>query len=267
MKTLMKITILATTFTSVFGIILSAQAATINVPINTGTTGKAGLKTGAVDPVFTWNYTGNYQDPRYQTYIVDDNSNLTWIMKGGNISFNNNYGADVPSNMPSFYGVAYLFNTFELPQDATNIQLDFSAIASDDRVVLSLNGNELTRTAFALPAYTSASGKMMDGNGNYVSKTFDGNGWEGNFNFNNPNLFNIGGTNIVKLWVNNTDSTDPNANAIPLKNLAWTDIRGNLSYSTPDPKSVPEASTTLGLLALGIAGTVSFSKGKKVQSC
>jgi hypothetical protein len=206
MKTLIKFTISTATFASLLAIIFPAQAATINVPINTGIAGKPGINIRDADSSFTWNYSGNYHDPRYQTYGFNDY--FSWIMKD-DIGSNNNYGADVPSNIRNFYGVAYLYNTFQLPQNGTDIKLDFSAIATDDRVILSLNDNELTRTALALPAYTSALGRMMDGNGSYTSTTFNGNGWEGNSNFTNPNLFNLGGTNILKFWVNNTDSTDP----------------------------------------------------------
>jgi hypothetical protein len=182
------------------------------------------------------------------------------------IGSNNDYGSDVPANIPSFYGVAYLYHTFELPSDATDIKLDFSAIAADDRVVLDINGNEVAISAFALPAHSSVPGRMMDGNQNYFSKQFDGNGWEG-FNLNNPNLFNVGGTNVLRFWVNNTFSTDPNAPAKALSSqagdLAWTNFRGTLSYNVPDTKPVPESSTTLGLLVFGAAGSLVIRNRKK----
>ncbi|MBD2667179.1 hypothetical protein B6N60_04565 [Richelia sinica FACHB-800] len=263
MKTLIKLTISAATFASLLTIIHSAQAATITVPINTGIAGKTGMNIGNPDSSFTWNYSGNYQDPRYPTYGFNDD--FSWIMKN-NIGSNNDYGSDVPGNMPSFYGVAHIYHTFELPKDATDIKLDFTAIAADDRVVLDINGNEVGRYAFALPAHSSASGRMMDGNKNYVPKQFDGNGWEG-FKFNNQNLFNVGGINVLRFWVNNTFSTDPNAPAKALSSqagdLAWTNFKGTLSYTIPDSQPVPESSATLGLVFFGAAGSWVMRNRKK----
>ncbi|MEA5517092.1 hypothetical protein [Nodularia sp. UHCC 0506] len=262
------------------GIQIPAHAAILNIPINTGTMGKPGIKSGDADSNLTWNFTGSYLEPRYQSYAV--NSNFSWIMKGGDINSNNNYGSDVPNNMPDFYGVTYLYYTFELPKDATGISLDFSTIVADDRVVLSLNDNELGSYALALSDYDSVLGVMMDGNQKYISKNFDGNGWEGSFFFDDPSLFNLGGINFLRFWVNNTSKLDPNAPAQAISskdgNLAWTHFRGKLSYNTADTistpgssksdatsnvTSVPESSTILALLAFIFAGTFTVGDSKK----
>lgn len=239
------------------------EAAVFTIPINTGNQGKS-INPGDVDPSFTWNYTGNSNDPRYSTYVVKDNGGLTWIMNGGDITSNHNYGSDVPSNMPSFSGVGYLYHDFYLPENAFNIKLEFNAIAADDRVVLSLNDTELGRFAFALPPNTLTSGVMMDGQGNDHNKIFDGNGWDGPFIFNDQNLFKPGENNVLRFWTNNTFSPDPMAKAKFLSteqgDNSWTDYRFAISYETPDTPSVPEPTVVLGLLVPLVFGLKSHSK-------
>lgn len=245
------------------GLISNAEATYFSDPINTGNIGKIGVTAGDIDPAFTWNYTGNFEDTRYKTYVVNDY--LSWIMNKGDVNSNNNYGSDVPLSMQPFQGVAYMYHNFEIPENATNIKLNFSAIAADDRVVVSLNGTELFATVFSLPAYTSTSGLMMDSNGNYVSKNINGNGWEGSFIVDNPNLFKVGEENVLRFWINNTFNPDPNAPAIPLQGPpdgAVTDFRGIISYDVTEHKSVPEPSSVLSLLAFGGFG---LSKLRKRQ--
>lgn len=239
-----------------------AQAASFSIPINTGIVEKPGLISGDPDPLFTWNYTGNFTDPRYQTYT---NGGATWIMAGGNIFSNNNYGADVPVGMPSFPGVAFLYHAFELPAEATNIKLSFSDILADDRVAVSLNSTELG--AFSPWSITPQPGIMTDIDLTSVPRTFMPH--LGSYLFDNQSLFKVGEKNVLRFWVNNTGkSTTLNTPAVPLKpgDVAALSIRGTLSYDIADaPKSVPEPSSILGLLTFSVFGVRSLLKHKGQQ--
>jgi hypothetical protein len=230
-----------------FGTGKLAQAASFTIPINTGTSGKPGLNFGAPDPSFTWNYTGNFSDSRYQSYTHD--AGHTWIMNGGDLFSDNNYGSDVPSDLPDFQGVVFLYYTFELSQNATNVQLDFSTIAANDRVVASLNGTQLGgfklwSDDFPIPV----QGIMTNADFSNVPMTFKPNGTP--VQIHDQSLFNFGGQNVLTFWVNDTGVLDPNAPATSVVDgpgggvLA---VSGTLSYEiTAEPKSVPEPSTILG---------------------
>lgn len=235
-----------------------AFAATLTFPINTGITGKPGIISGDPDPAFTWNYTGNFDDPRYQAYT---RSTGTWIMP--DVFSNNDYGPDVPDDFPDFQGVAFLYQAFELPENATNIRLDFSRIAADDRVVVSLNDTNLGNFKIEYPPVpTSVSGIMTDANFNDVPMTFVPNG--GSVAFNDQSAFNLGGRNLLTFWMNNTGTADPNVSAGPFQlagDGAVLEATGVLSYDVPE--SIPESSPALGLLALGILGVGSLVRRKR----
>ena len=243
------------------------QAASFSIPINTGIIEKPGVISGAPDPLFTWNYTGNFTDPRYQAYT---NGGSTWIMAGGNVFSNNNYGADVPVGMPSFSGVAFLYNAFELPTGATNIKLNFNDIYADDRVAVSLNTTELG--AFSPWFSTPQPGIMTGIDLTSVPRTFMPR--FGSYVFDNQNLFKVGEQNVLRFWVNNTGiSTTLSTPAVPLIPGDGTigdgvalSIRGTLSYEIADaPKSVPEPSSVLGVLAFSAFGASSLLKRKQQQ--
>ncbi|HBB33651.1 MAG TPA: hypothetical protein DDZ80_24975 [Cyanobacteria bacterium UBA8803] len=245
-----------------------AQAESLIVPINTGTSGKPGINSGDIDPSFTWNYTGNFSDPRYQAYTHDLSG--SWIMDGGDLWFNNHYGSDVPVEMSSFQGVAFLYYTFDLPSEATNVKLNFSNLLADDRLVVSLNETELGGfTPWIDKSTIPTPGVMMDADLNHVSQTFFSS--SGPYIFDDQNLFNIGKQNVLRFWYNNTGSRNPQAFAKPLADDPRSDaavlgVHGTLSYENSDaPQSVPEPSSVLGLLIVGAFSFSSIIKHKCQQ--
>lgn len=235
-----------------------ALAASFTIPINTGITNKPGLVSGDIDPSWTWNYTGSVSDPRYNAYTDALNPEGTWIMAGGNTGSNTAYGPDVPGGVAPFSGVSFLFSNFLLPANATNVRFNVDLIAADDRVVLSLNNQELG--AFALPRSAAPtppwSGVMTDGAGTDVPRSFTPNVNFAGFSFDDPSLFVTGGMNVVRLWVNNIGARPLTASAIPSSDIDRTSsfLRASVSYDTPDPESTPEPAAMLGLASLVALG-------------
>ncbi len=231
----------------------TVQATTVIVPVNTGSFGK-GLNPGDVDPNFTWNKTGDFSDPRFQAYVFN-NFNPLWCPAGfpqtltcninqgfcnaktnladpctGSDFFLPLFGPDVPAGTTD-QGIEFYYLTFDLPAGVTNVKLDFSVgglMAADDRLQFQLNGNVI--------GYWGGSGGTgrMDGLGSQPSLTGVV------FNANNANrpvvtnqsLFNIGGQNVVRFWVNNTFTTSVGAAARPRGpgDPSALAVRGTLSY-------------------------------------
>ena len=227
-----------------------AQAASFTIPINTGTTGKPGVNSGNPDPAFTWNYSGNFADPRYQAYTSGDS--WTWIMAGGNLFSSNHYSPHVPAGMPNYRGVTFLYFTFDLPTGATNVKLNFNSIFANDRATLSLNKTELgSFTPYYGQFTTPMPGVMMNADFKYVSKSFISG--VAPFAVDDQSLFHSG-QNVLRFWQNNTATTDPAAPARldSVDDGAFLSTSGSLSYDISDAVSVPEPSSVLGLLAIGV---------------
>ena len=246
----------------VAGITSTAHAASFTIPLNTGTSGKNGVNSGEPDPAFTWNYTGNFADPRYQAYTLGDS--ITWIMAGGDLFSNNHYGLDVPAGTPNYRGVTFLYFTFDLPTGATNVKLNFDSIYANDRATLSLNQTELgSFTPYLGQSTTPIPGVMLGADSKYVSKSFI----SGNvpFSVDNQSLFHSGGQNVLRFWQNNTASTDPAAPARidSADDGAYLSVYGALSYDPANATSVPESSSVLGLLAIGAIGAGSMLRRKQ----
>ncbi len=228
-----------------FALQASAWAASFTIPINTGVENKVGVNRGDIDPSFTWNYTGSASDPRYKTFAEDANPDGTWIMKNGVTNSNTSYGTDVPAGTQPFDGVAFLFSEFFLPAEATDIRFDLGLIAADDRVILSLNNRELG--GFALPRTGESStapwaGVMTDGAGTNVERSFLPNSRD--LSFADPSLFIKGGTNLIRLWVNNIGLGNLSSSAIPVATEDSNDrasvyLKAFLHYNLADPAPTP----------------------------
>ena len=252
----------------------TVQATTVIVPVNTGSFGK-GLNPGDADPNFTWNKTGDFSDPRFQAYVFN-NFNPLWCPAGfpqtltcninqgfcnaktnladpctGSDFFLPLFGPDVPAGTTD-QGIEFYYLTFDLPAGVTNVKLDFSVgglMAADDRLQFQLNGNVI--------GYWGGSGGTgrMDGLGSQPSLTgvvFNAN------NVNRPvvtnqSLFNIGGQNVVRFWVNNTGTTSVGAVARPRGGFdpSALQVRGTLSYdeAVMDHFLLYNVKTTKGTLA------------------
>ena len=80
-----------------------------------------GLPKDSAYPVFTWNYTGTYADPKLSAYILDFNNNNQITVctngicgtNGGNYGFNRAYT-----------GYEFIYFGFALPADAPNLALN-----------------------------------------------------------------------------------------------------------------------------------------------
>jgi hypothetical protein len=178
-------------------------------------------------------------------------------MNAGAATSNTAYGPDVPVGTPAYTGVEFYYITFDLPADATNVSLAFPRFAADDRLEFQLNGQHI---GYWGGSTNGAIGQMV-GLGSQPSVT----NVVFNANFANPpnltdqSLFNIGGQNVMRFWVNNTGSTSAAAGITPHSggNPSVLDIRGTLSFerATTALVAVPEPSTLLALgLALAAAG-------------
>lgn len=100
-------------------------------------------------------------------------------------------------SLASFNGFFYADEQFTIPSDATNISLTFSGLAGDDRVVLQLNGTTLGSVGVlgvSGPGFFSFPPGPPDVNYTLTGIT------SGTVNSG----FNAGGTNTLRLIVNNT---------------------------------------------------------------
>lgn len=228
--------VIAISAVSIFSSVTPARAGEESLYIGTGVTNRVGLGMGMIDPSWSWNASCVDTDPRYSTYTENLNADGTWIMPGGETNTNDTgYG--------SFDGVACLYTEFVLPDNAFNVNFNVGLIAADDRVVLSLNGNNLG--GFALPTDTRTGygmGVMTTGGGVDVAQEFQPN--TRNLFFNDPNLFVLGGSNLIKLWVNNIGLQSLMSSAIPIQtntaDRASVYFQSQVSFTTPSPEEEEE---------------------------
>ena len=96
-----------------------------------------------------------------------------------------------------YNGYWHAENRFVIPTGASDVQLDFTGLWANDRVVLSLNGVAIGNATFG-------------GNTGAGLMRFDENGVDQPFTFTETtsglvtNGFNVGGTNVLRMTVNNT---------------------------------------------------------------
>jgi hypothetical protein len=232
----------------------ASAASAASITLSSGTFANPGLVAGSAHSTgtdLTWNYTGNFADPRYLAYVSTFGGLSAFHstnMGFGDPTSNTVYGPDVPAGTPAYAGVEFYYVAFDLPTDATNVVLAFSRSAADDRVQIQLNGNLL--------GYWGGTGGVgqMVGLGSQPSLA----GVSFNAAFANiPTVsdqafFNVGGTNVIRFWVNNTGTSFVGAGVLPHSsfNPSALDFRAVLSYDTATP--VPEPATWL-LVGLGAA--------------
>lgn len=147
-----------------------------------------------------------------------------------------------PYNWDGVWMASY---TFALPPDAINIRLSIEQIEADDKTVVSLNGQIIPAASYVV-SNSQGTGTMNFGPG---ETPFPFNGFTSPVEVQAG--FNVGASNVIALYVNNTGSTNPLAPSIGL--IAGVDgttatFRGTLEYVS----MVPEASS-IALLAIGLA--------------
>ena len=207
------------------------------------------LAPGAAIPNFTWNYSGNYGDPRLPAFHASFSDHIC-IGPAGACGSNNNDGA--AGN--EYAGFEFVYFTFNLPAGAVNVALRFDDFDADDRSALGVNDTQIGGFKS-----TAAIG------GTLVTNMKDSSGVH-NVLFlrpplpviNNQALFHPG-ENFLTFWVNNTNSLNLNASAIPHVSSGDPSalrIRGGVTY---DLQTIPEPAP-MALLALGIALLATFRK-------
>lgn len=154
-----------------------------------------GLTEGQSDPAFTWNYTGNYADPRIPANILVFNANnQVTICTNGACGSSQEYGFG-----RTYTGYEFIYYGFQLPADATNITLNLISWV-DDREIVDLNGNVLG--GWGMYGSAGATAQQLDGSGTHLV-TFDGpNGIPQTFS--TQSWFTPGGENYLRFWINNT---------------------------------------------------------------
>lgn len=197
------------------GIIMASNcfAVTVIVPIPTNSSNLTYIPTGYSTPVtimghgaggtqavpgWTWNYTGNFSDARYPMYMSF--SNASYACLGPETGIGEYYDCDSDDNLTSlpgndYPGYEFHFFTFELPAGAQSPRINFNAIGSDDRAVVTLNGNELGNFATYAPnqPHLGPTGTELR---TFTPQTSDI--W-----VDNPSFFQTG-INVLRMWVNNT---------------------------------------------------------------
>ena len=144
------------------------------------------------------------------------------------------------ASFAQFNGFWYVENSFELPANATNVSFDFNGLWGNDRVVMSLNGTQIGNATFG---GGTGSGLMR----------FEESGSDLPFTFTETTSgtitsgFVIGGTNTLRLTVNNTGvnlAAPTIPSAFPEDSTTVYLASGTVAYT-----AIPEPSCAIALLA------------------
>jgi len=209
--------------------------------VNFGTIPGHGVAAGAAVPGFTWNYSGNYADPRSGALHASFTDHIC-IGPGGACGSNNNDGVAGDE----YTGYEYYYFTFSLPSTAANVRLLFEDFDGDDRAVLGVNGTQIGGFKSTAAAGGTTITTMKDASGNHTVL----------FQrppvpaITNQSLFHAG-ENHFSVWVNNTFS-GLSGNAIAHAGSfdpSVIRLRGAVTFDTA---TVPEP-TVFSLFGLGLA--------------
>ncbi len=202
------------------GIVMASNcfAETVIVPIPTNSFDLTYTPTGYTTPVtiighgaggtqavpgWTWNYTGNFADARYPMYMSSGNASYACLGPESGINYPYDCNSDDNLLPPGidYPGYEFHYFTFELPIGAQSPRINFNALGSDDRVVVTLNGQELAAIGGDLycpgqPTWDHIGPADMMVTRAFMPQTSDL--W-----FDEPSFFQTG-INVLRLWVNNT---------------------------------------------------------------
>ena len=144
------------------------------------------------------------------------------------------------ASVNQYNGYWHAENSFQIPAGATNIQFDFEDLWANDRVVLSLNSVDIGNATFG--GGTGAGLMRFDENGSDQAYTFDET-VSGSINTG----FNVGGTNVLRMTVNNTG-----INLAAPTVASWFPLDGTVAHlptATVSFTSIPEPSSGFALFA------------------
>jgi hypothetical protein len=261
----------------------SAMAATFVIPVTSSTgervipahgggettvPGHGASGTSAV-PGWSWNYTGNHADARYPAYMSAFNSIYMCI---GPTPLPDLYNCDSDDNLPpggnDYSGYEYVYFTFELPANASNVLLWIGDQNADDRHVFSLNGQDFGVFKPVGPGNPDQSATVtMTGAGGSTVFNVIRNSQNGLL-VTNQGAFNIGGSNYVRVWINNTGYPDPrDGSAVPhsIGGPSGFNLWGYVTYDTPGVVAEPTPVPVLTPLGLGLGSLLIGGVGALVS--
>lgn len=200
-------------------------------------------------PAFTWNYSGNYSDPRLETYNYRLFNSLVSVCTNGACAAGGDYGFG-----QTHPGYEFIYFGFALPSGALNVVLHLDRVTVDDRAIVDLNGHRLGGWGGTYNVTPGSTQQMLDGTG-YHAEAFTGPNLAQNLVFADSSWFNAGGVNYLRFWINNTGtgiigSAYPNSYEDP----SALNTYGRITFDQPLSDEVPETRdlflTGIGLLAL-----------------
>ncbi len=182
--------------------------------------------------------------------VTADGSTFTAFQLGGNVTMTSTGNAlgTSPVDLTKFDGVWLATLSFTLPADAINVELNTTTLLADDKLVVSLNGTDIGNSLVA--GGTGAGNFFRNGASEAIT-------YSGNQALSVTSGFVLGGTNHLIVYVNNTDTTDPNAApsnfAFPTADTSF-DLTGAVTYDEAVQAGVPEPQY-IGLW-LGFGGAI-----------
>lgn len=220
---------------------------------DTGGVSGHGLGAGdALPDEWSWNYTGDFDDPRRPVYSENNSvQRRVCIGPGGDCDSNDNDGV----SGGEYDGFEFLYYSFELPDNAADISLTFDRLSADDRLVVDLNDTTLGAWG-GHDSFNDYPEIVTNHKGPDGLNAFDFTGSSGSGTFDDLGLFNLGGTNVLRFWINNTNSLDVTADSRShiSGDTSALNTLGVLNYeltSVPAPGSF--ALFAVGLLIAGVS--------------
>jgi hypothetical protein len=156
-------------------------------------------------------------------------------------------------NIANFDGFWVADFTFSLPANAQNVTLNYGNFYTDDRAVLTLNGNAFAATGLGSPG---AGSMMLTDGGPLQAYTFGGP--DGSVSGTVTSGFNVGGVNTIRAIINNTDNGISGSCRTFGSDIDSTQLglSGMITYSVvPEPSSAILAVVGLALFALRQRGS------------
>ena len=238
------------------GIVMASNcfAETVIVPIPTNSVDVTYTPTGYTTPVtiighgawgtqavpgWTWNYTGNFAEERYPMYMSWFNESYACLGPVNGIGYF--YDCNSDDNLPplgnDYDGYEFHYFTFELPIGAQSPRINFNALGSDDRVVVTLNGHELAAIGGDLycpeqPTWDHIGPDGMKVRRDFIPQTSDL--W-----FDEPSFFQTG-INVLRMWVNNTGLQRCGSPRTHSGGNSGSVVRGFLTYELEEDEITPD---------------------------